>query len=165
MCLSVCHMRISPKLSEIDIWLLGNSNRKPRFPIQNLSSDSRSGVPFCQFGRFWVAGHRSGSAIVTSHSRRYLVFYSVPVWRLPVEAHLNSDLSGIWIRAHYQRLFYESVPTERTFVVCPICCLSVFSGRWTSVCGGVCGRRLRCSSMCRALVVGLLATERSLLPV
>jgi len=27
------------------------------------------------------------------------------------------------------------------------------------------GRRLRCSSTCRALIVGLLATERSLLPV
>jgi len=31
-CLSLCHMWISPKLSEIDIWLLGNLNRKPRLP-------------------------------------------------------------------------------------------------------------------------------------
>jgi len=31
--------------------------------------------------------------------------------------------------------------------------------------GDVCGRRLRCSSTCRELIVGLLATERSLLPV
>jgi len=27
--LSVYHARISPKLSEIDVWLLGSSNRKP----------------------------------------------------------------------------------------------------------------------------------------
>jgi len=44
--LSVCHMRISPKLSEIDPRLLGNSNMKPDFPIQNLSSDSQSEVQF-----------------------------------------------------------------------------------------------------------------------
>jgi len=31
--------------------------------------------------------------------------------------------------------------------------------------GDVCGPRLCCSSTCRALIVGLLATERSLLPV
>jgi len=42
--LSVCHTRISPKLSEIDLWLSGNSNRKPGFPILNLPSDSRSEV-------------------------------------------------------------------------------------------------------------------------
>jgi len=35
----VCHTRISPKLSEIYIWLLGNSNRKPGFSIQSLPSD------------------------------------------------------------------------------------------------------------------------------
>jgi len=31
-CLSVCCVRISPKLSEIDVWLLGNSNRKLGLP-------------------------------------------------------------------------------------------------------------------------------------
>jgi len=48
-----CH-QISPKLSEIDILLLGHSNRKLGFPIQKLSSDSRSEVRFCHFGCFWV---------------------------------------------------------------------------------------------------------------
>jgi len=33
--LSVCHTRMSPKLSETNLCLLGNSNRKPGFPIQN----------------------------------------------------------------------------------------------------------------------------------
>jgi len=47
-CLSVT--REYPKLSEIDIWLLRNSNRNPGFPIQNLPSDSRSEVRFRHFG-------------------------------------------------------------------------------------------------------------------
>jgi len=42
-CLSVCHTWISPKQSEIDIWLLGNSNRNPGFPIQNLIRDLKYG--------------------------------------------------------------------------------------------------------------------------
>jgi len=46
--------RISPKLSEIDIWLLGNSNRKLGFLIQNLPSDLRSEVQFHHFGCFQV---------------------------------------------------------------------------------------------------------------
>jgi len=54
-CLSVCRMRISLKLSEIDVWLLGNSNRNPGFPIQNLPSDLRLEVQFCHFRCFWVA--------------------------------------------------------------------------------------------------------------
>jgi len=54
-CPSVCHMQISPQLSEIDVWLLGNSNRNPGFPIQNLPSDLRSEVRFCHFGFFRVA--------------------------------------------------------------------------------------------------------------
>jgi len=36
---SVCHTRMSPKLSEIDVWLLGNSNRNSesavRFAIES----------------------------------------------------------------------------------------------------------------------------------
>jgi len=53
---SVCHTRISLKLiSEIDVWLLGNSNRNAGFPIQNLPSDSRSEVRFRHFGCFPVA--------------------------------------------------------------------------------------------------------------
>jgi len=54
-CLSVCHTLISLKLSEIDIWLLGNSIRNPGFPIQNLPSDSQSEVRFRHFGYFRVA--------------------------------------------------------------------------------------------------------------
>jgi len=40
-----------------------------------------------------------------------------------------------------------------------------FIAWWISRRGDVCGPRFRCSSTCRALVVGLLATECSLLPV
>jgi len=97
--LSVCHTRISPKLSEIDIWLLGNSNRK-------LIPDSESAIRFAIGSTvlpFWVfpgwqtarngsvglvnvvygsvgtvtsrhhTGHRGGPAIVTSHNGRNLV--------------------------------------------------------------------------------------------
>jgi len=53
-CLSVCHTHISPKLSEIDVWLLGNSNKKPGFPVENLPSGSWLEVQFCQFGCFRV---------------------------------------------------------------------------------------------------------------
>jgi len=52
--LSVCCMRISPKLSKIDLWLLLNVNRNLGFPIQNLPSDLRSEVQFCHFGCFQV---------------------------------------------------------------------------------------------------------------
>jgi len=53
---SVCHTRTSPKLSEIDVWLLGNSNRNLGFEIQNLPSDSRSEViRLRHFGCFRVA--------------------------------------------------------------------------------------------------------------
>jgi len=48
---SVCHMRISPKLGGISVLLLGNSNRNPDFPIQNLPSDSRPKVRFRLFVR------------------------------------------------------------------------------------------------------------------
>jgi len=96
--LSVHHTQISPKLSEIDLLLLGNG-----FPIQNLHRDSWSKVGFCHFGCFrvgtspvrtemvqWMSwygsvgtdshqsaptGHRCGPAIVTSLNRRYLVIY------------------------------------------------------------------------------------------
>jgi len=47
--LSNCHMLISPKLIETDIWLLENRNRNPRFAIQNLPPDSRSEVRFRHF--------------------------------------------------------------------------------------------------------------------
>jgi len=52
--LSVCHMWISAKVSEIDVWLLGNTNRNLGFPIQNLPSDLRSDVQFRHFGCFQV---------------------------------------------------------------------------------------------------------------
>jgi len=53
--LSVCHTRIYPILSEIDVWLLGNSTRKSGFPIQNMPSDSRSEARFRHFECFRVA--------------------------------------------------------------------------------------------------------------
>jgi len=52
---SVCRTRISPKLSEIDVWLLGNSNGNLGFLIPNLPLDSRSVVRFRHFGCFRVA--------------------------------------------------------------------------------------------------------------
>jgi len=54
--LIVCYTRISLRLSEIDIWLLGTSNREPGFRIQNLPLDSRSEVQFRHFGCFRVGG-------------------------------------------------------------------------------------------------------------
>jgi len=44
LCLSACHTPISPKLSEIGLSLLINSNRKCRFVVQNVQSDSRTQV-------------------------------------------------------------------------------------------------------------------------
>jgi len=55
--LSVCHMRISPKLSEIDLWLIENANRNLGFPIQNLPTNSRSEVRLRHFGVLWLALH------------------------------------------------------------------------------------------------------------
>jgi len=52
--LSVRHMRISLKLREIDLWLLGYLNRNLGFLIQNLPSDLRSEVWFCNFECFQV---------------------------------------------------------------------------------------------------------------
>jgi len=49
---SVCHMRISLILSEIDVWLLENSNRNLGFPIQNLPPDLRSEVRLRHFACF-----------------------------------------------------------------------------------------------------------------
>jgi len=45
-------MQIPPKLSEIDVRLLGNLNRNPVFLTQNLPPDSRSEIQFHLFGRF-----------------------------------------------------------------------------------------------------------------
>jgi len=51
-CLSVTREYIR---SEVDVWtLLGNSNRNPGFPIQNLPSDSQSEVRFRHFRCFRV---------------------------------------------------------------------------------------------------------------
>jgi len=94
-------MRMSPKLSKIDVWLLRNSNRKPVFPIQNLPLDSRLEVRFHHFGCFcfgtwtiqkwagwagecseWISGNSSQSAPEWTpwqasyrhvHNGRYLV--------------------------------------------------------------------------------------------
>jgi len=63
---SVCHTWVCPELSEIDVWLLGNLNRKPGFPIQNRPSDSQSeirstildvsGLALYPFRPKWVVG-------------------------------------------------------------------------------------------------------------
>jgi len=67
---SVCHMRISPKLCEMKLWLLENSNRKPGFPIQNLPSDSRSETRFRHFGRFGsTLRPKTAELYVRSHTR------------------------------------------------------------------------------------------------
>jgi len=90
--LYVCHTRMCPKLSEIDIWLLGNSNRKLGFPIQNPTfwvfpgwhfahSDRNRSVGLVNVVTGSVetvtsrhhTGHRGGPAIVTSHHGRYLI--------------------------------------------------------------------------------------------
>jgi len=43
-CLFICHMQISPKLGEIDVWLLGN-----RLPDSSPAIDSRSQVRLHHF--------------------------------------------------------------------------------------------------------------------
>jgi len=48
-------MRISPKLSEIAVWLLGNSDRNRGFPILNLPLDLQLEVRLRNFGCFWVS--------------------------------------------------------------------------------------------------------------
>jgi len=53
-CPSVCHTRISPKLSEIDVWLLWNSVKNLGFLIQNLPLDLQVEVWFRHFGCFCV---------------------------------------------------------------------------------------------------------------
>jgi len=53
-CLSVTHEYL--KLNGIDVWLRGNSNKNPGFPIQNLPSDSRLEVRFWLWFRFGVSG-------------------------------------------------------------------------------------------------------------
>jgi len=53
-CLSVCLSHANISETKQSVWLLGNSNRKPDFPIQNLPSDLRSEVRFRHFGCFRV---------------------------------------------------------------------------------------------------------------
>jgi len=80
-CLSVCRMQISPKLSKIDVWLLGNSNRSPSFLIQNLLSRFTIGSTFLSFRVFpgwhfaihiemgsWPSESISGSSHQSRHS-------------------------------------------------------------------------------------------------
>jgi len=59
--MSVCHTRVSPKLSEIGVWLPGNSNKNPGFPIHDQPSDSRSEVQFLHFVRFRVGISSTGT--------------------------------------------------------------------------------------------------------
>jgi len=61
-CLSVCHTRTSSKLSEIDAWLLENSNRNPGFAIQNLPSLR----PFRQKWGSWL--NECGNSHQSRHS-------------------------------------------------------------------------------------------------
>jgi len=70
-CPSVCHVQISLKLSEIDVWLLRNWNRKPGFPIQNLPSDSRLEELFRHFGCFRVAFSVKLHTVVPVHTARH----------------------------------------------------------------------------------------------
>jgi len=53
-CPSLCTSVSHANESEIDLWLLWNSDRNPGFPIQNLPSDSQSEVRFRHFGCFRV---------------------------------------------------------------------------------------------------------------
>jgi len=65
-CPSVCHTRISPKLSEIHLWLVGNSNRKRRNGFANSESAIRFTIgrtvpPFWVFpGRHFTHCDRNG---------------------------------------------------------------------------------------------------------
>jgi len=115
-CPYVCHMLLSPKLSEIDIWLLGNSNTKLGFPIQNLPSHSQSEVRFRYLGvsqlalrpfrQKWAVGLVSGSVgTVTSLDTR-------PA--LPVSSCTSSYAQLHWGRTQPRlalwRAIYRHVP-------------------------------------------------------
>jgi len=82
--------------------------------------------------------------------------------------HITDMLASLhWLRSS-ERIQYKLATTVFGHcMVSPHCTYptTTFIAWWISRRGDVCGRRLRCSSTCRALVVGLLGTERSLLPV
>jgi len=108
---SICHTRISPKLSETDVWLLGNSNRNlsSRFRVCHRIRERKYGSailgvsgsalgqltqkwgswpyhtrPFANPRTFPGSNELGGTpAIVPSHRVRYLVclFVEVSSWR------------------------------------------------------------------------------------
>jgi len=75
-CLSDCHTRIAPKLSEIDVWLLGISNRNQGcHQIRDRKYGSAilgvSGLALRQFRQKWAVGPVNGSVrTVTSLDTR-----------------------------------------------------------------------------------------------
>jgi len=77
-CLSVClsHANISEtnRDSQIDVWLLGNSNRNQGFPIENLPSDSRCDV---QFGKRKGKGKGKGKGNKINRESRNMSLVSV----------------------------------------------------------------------------------------
>jgi len=112
----MCHMRLSPKLSQTDVWLLGDSNRNPGFSIQNLPSDSRSEVRFCHLFLVFSVRHfahcdrnlelglvNAALGIVIGLCVIWLKFRMITDRKIPVERHvskleeeveLNSDARG-----------------------------------------------------------------------
>jgi len=67
-CSSVCHIRVSPKLSKIDVWLLGKLNRNLGFPVQNLPPDSQSEVQFRRTTLGTAAGQLSSCLVFLGYS-------------------------------------------------------------------------------------------------
>jgi len=86
--LSVCHTQISPKLSEIDVSLLGNLNRNPGFPIRicHQIHDRKysfpilgvSGLVLFPFRQKWAVGlvNRSVGTVTSLDTRIALPFSS-----------------------------------------------------------------------------------------
>jgi len=80
--------------------------------------------------------------------------------------HITDMLASLhWLRS-YERIQYKLATTVfRSLHGLAHHTYRMIITWWISRRGDVCGRHLCCSSTCHALIVGLLATERSLLPV
>jgi len=97
-CLSVCHMRISVKLSEIDVWLLGNTKRNPCSLIQNLPLDLRLKVLFHHFWCFSVAFSDKLYTVAPIRAARH--------WEKPRHGEIQLGVSGSDFAQNIKELYF-----------------------------------------------------------
>jgi len=84
-----CNAQISSKLSEIEPWLLINSNNKPRFLVQNLPSNLQPESRFAILDVF-----RGSPAIVSFLHGRQLVI--IGPHRIPEIRTIATDVPVAW---------------------------------------------------------------------